>query len=627
MQSFNLKMNFQFKLIFLIFSTILNKAYHAQNLTLKKHTNFIRGISFTNDNKVITTSADNTIKVWDSLKNWTLTLDYFEYIPFSCCQYSFINENGLYTATSGSIAYIWNLTDSNKLIRTYNEHTGLIFSLAMTAKNILATGSADKKIKIWSLYLNNSLFTLNGHTAGIYSLAFTGDSTLISGSDDFSIKIWNITNGQCLKTLTGHTNYVRSLLIISNELFVSGSADLTVKIWNVNSSCLGTLTGHTSEIRSMTKITDSIIVSAGDDLNIMVWNLTDYKNITLLKPYPRLRYRSIIYSSNLDILVAGQDSGYLLVWFKFIEMFSLNHNSMIAKIADMDSTATRLLDHSTSFEKTDENEIISTKTTIADMDWTVTRILDHSTSFEKTDENEIIQNLFINKNSSISFDSILSPNASTNELKLIISLLSQSKYDLNDCLTNCSNHGKCKLSLKNKIICECDPYFDGSKCDVDLRPCSYSPCLNSIKCENKFPTINQTEFDFNCECKSKLFYGKRCENKINLCKNETCSKNGICKIINENELNEKTKCECFGNGFFEGEKCEINTLKQTIIRTTTKLTTYIAISIVILFFLFIFLMDLHKFCSNKRSYAGSRKSKPKKINIQKPKPMKLVYVP
>ena len=97
-------------------------------------------------------------------------------------------------------------------------------------------------------------------------------------------------------------------------------------------------------------------------------------------------------------------------------------------------------------------------------------------------------------------------------------LFSQTKYDLTDCLSNCSNHGLCKLGENNKLKCQCEStFFIGSKCDVDLRTCSYSPCLNSIKCENIYPESNNNQkdvIDFKCHCKSDKYYGKRCESKV-----------------------------------------------------------------------------------------------------------------
>ena len=198
-------------------------------------------------------------------------------------------------------------------------------------------------------------------------------------------------------------------------------------------------------------------------------------------------------------------------------------------------------------------------------------------------------------------------------------LLESSNLDINNCVSNCSNQGFCKLNSQNRnqFECLCVSNFTGSKCELDKRLCSQNPCLNSIKCDDilkptKLPSTY--EYDFKCHCKSDLFYGKRCESKINLCQNETCSGNGICKVIQTGQdgLNETIKCECFGLNDFEGEKCETKSTKRKTIETTIKTTAWIAISSVILFYSFIFVMDFHKFLTRKEKNVVSNKTTSKK---------------
>ena len=207
-----------------------------------------------------------------------------------------------------------------------------------------------------------------------------------------------------------------------------------------------------------------------------------------------------------------------------------------------------------------------------------------------------LNNLFESSNPNKTF--VLDFNNNPN---LAINLLI-SQYDTNNCISNCSNNGFCKFK-KDKFICKCDSNYDGPKCEIDLRPCSYSPCLNFDKCENiqngtllieETGSIRNIYSDFKCHCKSDLYYGKRCENKINLCHNETCSGNGVCKLIgNELFMNETTKCECFGQGEFEGEKCKTKTQKMVARETKIKFTYIIAIVILISLYLLIISSDLH----------------------------------
>ena len=112
-----------------------------------------------------------------------------------------------------------------------------------------------------------------------------------------------------------------------------------------------------------------------------------------------------------------------------------------------------------------------------------------------------------------------------------------------------------------------------------MRPCSFNPCLNYVNCESLL--LSSSSFDFKCFCKDG-FYGKRCQHKINLCENETCSGNGICQVIsnNQSKYGESIECKCFGMGQFEGKSCETKTTKAIIRIIAIKTTSFIAIIII-----------------------------------------------
>jgi hypothetical protein len=206
---------------------------------------------------------------------------------------------------------------------------------------------------------------------------------------------------------------------------------------------------------------------------------------------------------------------------------------------------------------------------------------------------------------------------------LPIQLLESKILDLNSCLSNCSNEGVCKLNKNGKFECLCNYNYTGSKCELDKRICSQNPCLNSIKCEDILILTNN-HYDYKCHCKSDLFYGKRCESKINICQNETCSGNGICKVVQSdiNSFNETTKCECFGLNSFDGEKCEKKSTSRIIKEISLKTTTYVAIAVIISLYMLIFLMDFHKYHLMKKTI------KPKKATPPvRNKAVRLYYTP
>ncbi len=222
-------------------------------------------------------------------------------------------------------------------------------------------------------------------------------------------------------------------------------------------------------------------------------------------------------------------------------------------------------------------------------------ITDHSVSQTQTSPTSAI--------TTIEFESSLNLMTSSQ----LIQLLSSSDYDLTGCMVNCSNHGLCKLnSTSLQYGCVCDQFFYGSSCQSDIRPCSRGGlCINNGTCVDIINLTDQ-KYDFECQCEN-MFEGRHCENVKDVCRNETCSNNGYCV-----SLSQEPTCKCFVN--FEGEKCEQVSWKLKSIRNAIRITSIVAILILILFYLGFVLMDLHKMILNKRKNLS--KVKPRVYKVQ-----------
>lgn len=82
--------------------------------------------------------------------------------------------------------------------------------------------------------------TLTGHSSYVRSVAISPDGRLLaSGSDDMTVKLWSLPGGTLLKTLTGHTSWVWSVAIgPDGRLLTSGSLDGTVRLWSLPDGAL-----------------------------------------------------------------------------------------------------------------------------------------------------------------------------------------------------------------------------------------------------------------------------------------------------------------------------------------------------------------------------------------------------
>ena len=108
--------------------------------------------------------------------------------------------NGQYLASGGddNVLITWkrNAEGTWQLDRRFEGHTNRINTIKFNPekyKNIVASGSRDRTIRLWDIYSGKTVGILRRHTATVDQIAFSPDGTrLASASDDKTIIQWNV---------------------------------------------------------------------------------------------------------------------------------------------------------------------------------------------------------------------------------------------------------------------------------------------------------------------------------------------------------------------------------------------------------------------------------------------------
>jgi WD40 repeat protein/serine/threonine protein kinase len=209
-------------------------------------------------------------------------------------------------------------------LRTFRGHTSSVNSVAFSPDGErLATGSADKIVKIWDINTGKELLSLAGHKGPINSLAFAPDGQrMLTGSDDHSARIWDVVTGKTLFQVEHATHVICVAFSPDGTRFITGSgfvwdpsAEHTAKIWNAKDGAeLLTLNGHAHQIDCVAFSPDGLkIVTGCYDNTVKIWDARTSKELITLNGHAG-PITSAAFSSDSRRVVTGSLDHNAIVW-------------------------------------------------------------------------------------------------------------------------------------------------------------------------------------------------------------------------------------------------------------------------------------------------------------------------
>ncbi|XP_041058700.1 apoptotic protease-activating factor 1 isoform X4 [Carcharodon carcharias] len=209
--------------------------------TLIGHTECVQRCQFTPDGMMLISSSDDaTIRIW----NWrTEECKVLEGHTEQVKNFKLLREPQLLSWSFDGTVKVWNYI-SGELLKNYDAHKGatVLSCDASSSGSEIASASADKSAKIWSLNSTLPLHVLTGHNACVRSCKFTWDNkSLATGDDNGEIRIWRVQDGSLLHICSEesenkdskHGGWVTDLhFSLNSKMLVSTGG--YIKWWDMN---------------------------------------------------------------------------------------------------------------------------------------------------------------------------------------------------------------------------------------------------------------------------------------------------------------------------------------------------------------------------------------------------------
>lgn len=309
---------------FRIFSKLKYGGLQVQN-------SIVSSIEFDRDsNYFATAGVSKRIKIFDY--KTVVELPNVEFHPpicemkcrskISCVSWNPYLQEHIASSDYEGVISLWDVS-TGKRLKAYEEHEKRAWSVDFSPSKptILASGSDDSKVKIWSVEQEHSVATIDSK-ANVCCVKFNPESSnyIAFGSADHFIHYYDLRNlSKGVFKYRGHGKAVSYVRFLSATELVSASTDSTLKLWNTTlNECKCTFTGHQNEKNFVgLTINDDYIACGSENNAVYVYYKAFTKPVVVHKFSNRKEgednnfVSSVCWKQDSNVLLAANSLGVI----------------------------------------------------------------------------------------------------------------------------------------------------------------------------------------------------------------------------------------------------------------------------------------------------------------------------
>ncbi|MEJ2090089.1 MAG: WD40 repeat domain-containing protein [Gammaproteobacteria bacterium] len=167
-------------------------------------------------------------------------------------------------------ASVWDLETWQRMT-AWPCHDGPVLDMTVTPSGTVLTAGHDGTAGVWTRG-GSLIHRLGGHDGGVHAVAGRG-RLIATGSADGRIRLWDGETGQLLRHLCGHSETVTSVAFLDPDHLISGARDRTVRLWPLeDGGSPQVFEGHDWWVTKVRPAANGRVVSASEDCSLRVWN-------------------------------------------------------------------------------------------------------------------------------------------------------------------------------------------------------------------------------------------------------------------------------------------------------------------------------------------------------------------